>query len=89
VNSGDSARYLGFPPEDGQCFKVELCMLNREGRTVLAESRPFRLPRLIKLRPDNDLQTVYRNPLAVLSGIDRFSLVHSEDRQLRPRDSKG
>jgi hypothetical protein len=89
VNSGDSARYLGFPPEDGRCFKVELCMLNREGCTVLAESRPFRLPRLIKLRPDKDLQAEYRNSLAILSGIDRFSLVQSEDRQLRPRDSKG
>ena len=89
VNSGDSARYLGFPPEDGPCFKVELCMLNHEGCTALAESRPFRLPRLIKLKPDKDLQAVYRNSLAQLSGVDRFSLVQSEDRQLRPRDSKG
>jgi uncharacterized protein len=89
VNIGDSARYLGFPPEDGRSFKVELCMLNREDRTALAESRPFRLPRQIKLRPDEDLQAVYRNPLAQLSGVDRFSLVHSEDRLLRPRDSKG
>ena len=89
VDSGDSSRYLGFPPEDGRCFKVELCMLNRENRTVIAESRPFRLPRLIKLKPDEDMQAVYRNPLAVLSGADRFSLVHSEDRLLRPRDSKG
>jgi hypothetical protein len=89
VSSGDSARYLGFPPEDGRCFKVELCMLSREDCTVLAESRPFRLPRLIKLKPDEDMQAVYCNPLAVLSGVDRFSLVHSEDRLLRPRDSKG
>jgi len=89
VDSGDSARYLGFPPEDGRYFKVELCSLNREGCTALAESHPFRLPRLIKMRPDEDIQAVYRNPLAVLSGVDRFSLVHSEDRLLRPRDRKG
>jgi len=89
VDSGDSARYLSFPPEDGQYFKVELCMLNYEDRTVLAESRPFRLPRLIKPKPDESLQAVYSNPLAVLSGVDRFSLVRSEDRPLRPRDSKG
>jgi uncharacterized protein len=87
VDSGDSSRYLGFPPEDGRCFKVELCMLNREVRTVLAESRPFRLPRLMRLKADEDIQTVYRNPLAKLSGVDRFSLVHSEDRLLRPRDA--
>jgi hypothetical protein len=89
VETGDTARYLGFPPEDGRCFKVELCLLNREDRTVLAESCPFRLPRLIKLKPDEDIQAVYRNPLALLSGVDRFSLVHSEDRPLRIRDSKG
>jgi len=89
VDLDDSSRYLGFPPEDGRCFKVELCMLNREDRAVIAESRPFRLPRLIKLKPDEDLQAVYNNPLAILSGVDRFSLVHSEDRLLRPRDNKG
>ena len=89
VDTGDSARYLGFSSEDGRCFKVELCMLNREERVALAESHPFSLPRLIKPKPDEDLQAVYRNPLARLSGIDRFSLVHSEDRPLRPRDSKG
>ena len=89
VDTGDSARYLGFSQEDGRCFKVELCMLTREDRTALAESQPFSLPRLIKPKPDEDLQAVYRNPLAQLSGIDRFSLVHSEDRPLRPRDSKG
>ncbi|MDR0457350.1 MAG: DUF4912 domain-containing protein [Treponema sp.] len=87
VDDGDSARYLGFPPEDGRCFKVELCMLNHEGHTVLAESRPFRLPRLIMQKPDDDLQAVYRNPLAELSGIGRFSLVHSEDRLLRSREA--
>jgi len=89
VDADDSSRYLGFQPEDGRCFKVELCMLNHEDCTVIAESRPFRLPRLIKPKPDDDLQAVYRNALAVLSGVDRFSLVHSEDRLLRPRDSKG
>ena len=100
VDSGDSSRYLGFPPEDGRYFKVELCMLNRESHTVLAESRPFRLPRLIKPKidttapmvaplaaPDDEIQAVYRNPLAELSGVSRFSLVRSEDRPLRSRDA--
>jgi len=89
VDTEDTARYLGFSSEDGRCFKVELCMLTREGRAALAESRPFCLPRLIRPKLDEDLQALYRNPLARLSGIDRFSLVHSEDRPLRPRDSKG
>ena len=83
----DYARYLGFPPDDGRCFKVELCMQNHDDYTVLAQSRPFTLPRLIVGSTSNELiQAVYRNPLARLSGVDRFSLVRSEDRLLRPRE---
>jgi hypothetical protein len=85
VDIDDYARYLGFPPEGGRCFKVELCMRNHEDYTVLAQSRPFTLPRLIEPASD-ELTTVYRNPLARLSGIDRFSLVRSEDRLLRSRE---
>jgi hypothetical protein len=86
VDIDDYARYLGFPPDGGRCFKVELCMRNHEDHTVLAQSRPFTLPRLIEPASDDLLRAVYRNPLALLSGVERFSLVRSEDRQLRPRE---
>jgi len=86
VGVDDYARYLGFPPEGGRCFKVELCMRNHEDYTILAQSRPFMLPRLIEPTSNELIQTVYRNPLALLSGVDRFSLVRSEDRLLRPRE---
>jgi len=86
VGIDDYARYLGFPPEGGRCFKVELCMRNHENYTVLAQSHPFTLPRLIEPVSNELIQAVYHNPLARLSGIDRFSLVRSEDRQLRSRE---
>jgi len=89
IDTDDYARYLGFPPEGGRCFKVELCMCNEDYEapfTVLAQSRPFTLPRLIEPASNELVQTVYRNPLAQLSGVGRFSLVRSEDRRLRPRE---
>jgi len=86
IDADDYARYLGFPPHDGRSFKVALCIQGQENCTVLAESRPFTLPRLIEPASNELMQTVYRNPLAVLSGAERFSLVHSEDRQLRSRE---
>jgi len=86
ISIDDYARYLGFPPDSGRCFKVALCMQDFENCTVLAESRPFSLPRLIEPTSNELIQTVYQNPLAVLSGVDRFSLVRSEDRLLRPRE---
>jgi hypothetical protein len=88
VSMDDNARFLGFPVEDGRCFSVALCALNRENGTVLAESRPFVLPRLIDPKHDDLIQSVYRNPLAQLSGAANFSLVHSEDRLSRSRGTK-
>jgi hypothetical protein len=86
VGVNDSARYLGFPPDDGRHFKIELCVRLAENLIVLAASRPLTLPRLVKDRQAQpEIQAVYRNSLAQLSGIDRFSLIHSEDRELRPR----
>jgi hypothetical protein len=85
VGIDDFARYLGFPPNNGRCFKIELGMQAHDYYTTLAESRPFTLPRLIEPTSD-ELTAVYGNPLASLSGVDRFSLVRSEDRQLRPRE---
>jgi len=86
VDIDDYARYLGFPPDSGRCFKVELCMQGYEHCTVLAESRPFTMPRIIEPAANELIQSVYRNPLAVLSGVERFSLVRSEDRHIRQRD---
>jgi hypothetical protein len=88
VNTDDSAWYVGFSPEDGRSFKIELCSQHSDHCTALAESRPFILPRLIRPQHDNleeDIQAVYKNPLVQLSGVDRFSLIHSEDRLPCPR----
>ena len=86
VGVKDTSRYLGFPPDDGRCFKIELCVQLAENITVLAVSRPLTLPRLVKVhQAQPEIRAVYRNSLAQLSGVDRFSLVHSEDRELRPR----
>lgn len=87
IDVDDYGRYLGFPPDDGRCFKVELCMQNGEQITVLAESRPFILPRLIAPKTSGESRAAH-NALAQISGIDSFSLVHSEDRLLRAREIK-
>ncbi|MCL1931185.1 MAG: DUF4912 domain-containing protein [Treponema sp.] len=86
IDIDDYARYLGFPPDGGRRFKVELCIQCHEHYTVLAQSRPFTLPRLIEPASNELIQTVYGNPLARLSGAGRFSLVRSEDRLLRSRE---
>jgi len=86
IDKDDNGRYLGFPPDNGRCFKVELCMMNSGNLTALAESRPFTLPCLIEPKLNAPVAAVYRNPLAKLSGVDRFLLVRSEDRLLRSRD---
>ena len=93
IDKNDSARYLGFPPDDRRFFKVELCVSNWEDCIVLATSQPFRMPRLIEPRHDGgehkfdeEIQAVYRNPMAHLSGVERFSLLRNMDRTLRPRD---
>jgi hypothetical protein len=86
IDIDDYARYLGFPPDGGRRFKVELCIQCHEHYTVLAQSRPFTLPRLIEPASNELIQTVYGNPLARLSGVERFSLVRSEDRLLRSRE---
>ena len=85
IDIDDYARYLGFPADGGRRFKVELCMQSYENYNVLAQSLPFTLPRLIE-PASNELTAMYRNPLTRLSGIERFSLVRSEDRQLRSRE---
>jgi hypothetical protein len=80
VGLNDSGWYVGFPPDDGRWFKIELCTMYQDDFTVLAESPSFMLPGLIGRR--DDLQ---ENRLAQLSGVDHFALAHSEDRLSRPR----
>ena len=92
VGKNDCGWYLGFPPNGWRCYKIELCAKHRNDYTVLAESRTFFLPRLIQPRletasmvidKDEEIQSLYRNPLAQLSGIDNFLLYRGIDRQSR------
>jgi len=92
VGKNDCGWYLGFPPNGWRCYKVELCAKHRNDYTALAESHPFFLPRLIQPRlekasmvidKDEEIQSLYRNPLAQLSGIDNFLLYRGVDRRSR------
>jgi len=94
VGKNDCGWYMGFPPNGWRCYKIELCAKQRNEYTVLAESPTFFLPRLIqpRLEPasrvidiDEEIQALYRNPLAKLSGIDSFLLYRGIDRQSRTR----
>jgi hypothetical protein len=94
VETGDTARYLGFPPdeeaEEGKenRQKVELCAKRGAGEFVLAVSNPFRLPSLPR-RPAGTEQEErykrYKNPLVRLSGCGDFHILHNQDRFSRPK----
>jgi hypothetical protein len=89
VSPEDTAWYLGFPPAEG-CYRVELCARRDEAETVITVSRPFKLPRLIELPSrktavPGEVQAVYRNSLACLSGAREFSVIRSADRQSRAK----
>lgn len=92
VGKNDCGWYLGFPPNGWRRYKVELCAKHRNDYAVLAESNTFFLPRLIQPRletasmvidKDEEIQSLYRNPLAQLSGIDNYLLYRGIDRQSR------
>jgi hypothetical protein len=92
VGKNDCGWYLGFPPDGRRCYKIELCAKHRNDFAVLAESRAFFLPRLIQPRlesasmvidKDEEIQSLYRNPLAQLSGIDKYLLYRGIDRRSR------
>jgi hypothetical protein len=96
VDKNDSARYLGFPPEGGRSFQVELCASCKGKKSALALTAPFTMPRLIepvsaaeKMKTDaaNNKQGEH-NPLVQLSGVDRFILTRSKDRISRTYDSR-
>jgi len=85
VGEGDRSLYLGIPHDGERCFRVDLCLRQDGACSVLAASRPFRLPRLIDspsdaARGDEGVQAAYRNPLSGLSGAGSFPLVRSVDR---------
>jgi hypothetical protein len=94
VETGDTARYLGFPP-DGEAEddkenrqKVELCAKRGAGEFVLAVSDPFRMPSLPMLsegREQEENCNKYKNPLVRLSGCGDFHILRNPDRFLRPK----
>ncbi|MDR0584614.1 MAG: DUF4912 domain-containing protein [Treponema sp.] len=89
VGVDDAAWYLGFPPAEGR-YMVELCALQGEKEIALIFSRPFKMPRLLepssrKVGLPEDLQDIYRNPLACLSGARDFALIRNADRQSRDK----
>jgi hypothetical protein len=95
VGINDTAWYLGFPPAEGR-YQVELCVLQNEKETVLAFSRPFRLPRFLDppaVKTGTDageaIQAIYRNPLVILSGAADFQVIRSAERQCRLSRNNG
>ncbi|MDR2094704.1 MAG: DUF4912 domain-containing protein [Treponema sp.] len=94
VGNDDHAWYLGFPPEGGR-YRVKLCVLMEGQRLVLAVSRPFILPFLAQnpmrsecclgARLDPREAEIYRNPLAILSGVEDFHILRNEDRAARAK----
>jgi hypothetical protein len=95
IDKNDSARYLGFPPEGGRSFQVELCAACKGKKSALAHTAPFTMPRLIepvsaeKMKADaaNNNQGEIPNPLVQLSGADRFILTRSKDRMSWTHDT--
>jgi hypothetical protein len=94
VETGDTARYLGFPPageaEDDQdhLLKVELCAKRGAGEFVLAVSNPFRLPSVPRLPAGTEQKENcgrYKNPLIRLSGFGDLHILRNLDRLSRPK----
>jgi hypothetical protein len=86
VGQEDTAWYLGFPPDysgkdvaGGGWFRVELCVRMGTGQTVLAVSKPFRLPALLLSAEAKSP----RSPLAGLSAMDELPVLRNGDRRSR------
>ena len=89
VGVNDTAWYLGFPPAEG-CYQVEICALREAEETVLGVSRSFKMPRLLeppglKTAVSMDIQDVYNNSLACLSGAREFAVIRNIDRKSRAK----
>jgi hypothetical protein len=92
VETGDIARYLGFPPagepeiDRDTRLKVELCAKRGAEEFVLAVSNPFRLPILSRLPAGTGQEESckrYKNPLIRLSGCGDFHILRNPDRLSR------
>ncbi|MDR1575382.1 MAG: DUF4912 domain-containing protein [Treponema sp.] len=89
VGADDNAWYLGFPPAEGR-YMVELCVLQGEKEMPLIFSRPFKMPRLLEMPSrksglPGDIQDIYNNPLACLSGARDFAIIRNADRLARDK----
>jgi hypothetical protein len=80
VGERDSAWYVGIPVS-GCCYKVELCAQQTESAAILATSREFRPPKLLKLQ---DLRRLAdENPLLCLSGVEDFRVIRNVERDFK------
>ena len=82
LEKNDTARYLGFQPDDRRLFTIELCVPRPDNYTVLAVSRSFRMPQLLKPQQDEEMS---QNPMIQLSGACHIPYIRTIDRQIRPR----
>jgi hypothetical protein len=86
VGISDTAWYLGFPPEGGR-FTVTLCVCLGQEEVVLADSLPFRLPRLLGAPGASAVSPRepggHDNPLILLSGLADLKIMRNADRLSR------
>ena len=102
VKSEDTAWYLGLAPTvetgkprtaaftDHVQYKVELCAGRRGEETILAASKPFRLPLLHELPAGTGKQEARSsrvNPLVRLSGYGDFHILRNNERVMRTKRS--
>ncbi|MDR0512239.1 MAG: DUF4912 domain-containing protein [Treponema sp.] len=101
INANDTTWYLGLShmaqkekQTDGhvslsqQQYKVELCVEEKSGETVLAVSSPFSMPVLRELPTRSEAHSfAAENPLVMLSGYEDFSVVRKKERFPRVRRS--
>jgi hypothetical protein len=81
VNTGDSARYLGFAEHSSMPQKryiIKLAVMRGSSELSVAESLPFCLPRLIE---NEEINTLKENPLSRFSGVQDLSIIKNTDRQ--------
>jgi hypothetical protein len=85
IGTGDSAWYLGFPPEGGR-YTVELCVMRKNKPIILTVSKPFRMPTLpdaAEAGDPTDGGAFVDNPLLRLAGIDDFNILRNTQRSSR------
>jgi len=87
----DNARYLGFPPADGEncqnrSFKIELFVTKGGDEITLAESTSFKLPALSARK--EKMENAEKFPLIHLSGIRDLNIMRNGDRQFRIKNCR-